>query len=407
MHITKSIFYILFLVAYVQSSQAESCLDVSFDHLDLSSSKIGTEAAFCLDCVIQDSSSNVYQQALTTSRWVPAESCFTASIQHRKSGKQRVCHRGNLKNLRKWTGSICKTPKYIKATAQVFQEVTQCLDIQDPSYFYALINRESRFQITAESHTGASCYGQLTGVAIQEINDKLIPFTAATKEKCDGIVNNWEPLNTTKSGKKTSATICKASSNPYSCLTYSALYYRDLLKQATKEVAQLGLVRVSFKNQNKGKYNLFINTNSFKKYINKYPHLQIDDRQTHSIFQNKKEIAQMIALQAYNGGPSVINLLKTYTNQIKGSIFSKDKEISKKYKTQILKTPVGISSSDFVKTFKQYTSKNSRANHKTENANFVSNVLNDYVSVTGNLSACGALPAKQLLRPQNRFRVSY
>lgn len=399
----KFIFYTFFCMLFFMQgfySQAKTCTEVSFSHLNLSK----TEAGFCSDC---RSKSNL--SSLNTQNWVPALSCFKDSINSKNFTQYTFCPKGNPKNLQKRRATpICKTDKYIESTAQVFREVTQCLGIEDPTYFYALINRESSFQITAESSTGASCYGQLTGVAIADINQNRLPVEVSNLEKCEGLTANWEALNT-RGNSKTNQAICKASSNPYTCLAYSAVYYKHLLNQARNLVKSLSIPRLSFKNKNPKQFFLFKDENHLRNHMRKN-NLQVKDREDISLFKNQEMVAKMLALQSYNGGPGTIKaLFNAYVNQIKSNLWSKNIPARQVFKgRRPPQAPEGMSSSDFINTFRVFTRRYSDGKNRVENSDFVTAILKDYKSVVANdkdkALACGNIPYPKLLNPEARFQ---
>ena len=295
---------------------------------------------------------------------------------------------------------------YIDTTARAFHEVSQCLNIENPSFFFALLNRESRFQITATSQTGASCYGQLTGVAIADINQKLIPAQVKDYKKCQPLNKNFEPL--TNSGRrKTRAAICTSHNNPYSCLFYSGLYYKEAVRQAEKTVSEAGDA-LSVKFKNKSQSFIFQNEREYQKYLakNNLKESQVEKKEPVSLFKDPKTIAQIIALHGYNGGPqSIRNLFTQYSNTIKGRVWSSHHPDRKSYQNAVFSNPYGIPTSDFVHTFSKYIKKNYRVRHAGQTASFFKNILNDFESVTRNNPACGDIPVRKLKRPAGRFKA--
>ena len=289
-------------------------------------------------------------------------------------------------------------------TAQVFYDVTQCLGIKDSEYFFALINRESRFQITAESHTGASCYGQLTGIAIADINQRFLePYKRSDNENCAKVLNHFQDLPTQRTGKysyrKPPVTRCTAHSNPYSCLFYSAIYYKEALKRAEKLVRDMDMILVKVKGQ-KG-YWIFRNQAQYDAYFKGKDKTAIVDEKRISLLQNKKLSAHVIAMTAYNGGPSVEGLFKKYINQIKGRIWHPTHQQSI-LSMLFSKDPWGIPPGDFVDSFSESIREQGRSE---EVVNYAKNVFNDYENISRGLSpACGALPAEKIRNPERQYK---
>ena len=375
------------------------CIEVSFNHLNLSK----TEASFCFNCAVKSTNNNL-QSLQNMSRLVPSLSCFESSIDQGIRGKHTFCSRRDSNSLTTERHTkICNNNEYITKTAEVFHNVSDCLGMKNPEFFFALINRESRFQLTAESKTGASCYGQLTGIAIADINERFIPFKVPSTQKpsCKSITDNWENL-TTNNNRKTRSTICKMSSNPYACLTYSAIYYQQAIQKARNLVDDMDYIKVSLESRPE-KSMMFKDEKSLRKYLRNNPKEKITKKQRLSIFKDKELVSQALALQGYNGGPeSVRNLFKNYVNNIKGFTWS-SKNPGKSYKQQIFRSkPHGISFSDFVKTFSDYNKKYSRLSNRRENASFVKDILKDYKSVTRYNSSCGNVPVKAIY-PENKF----
>ncbi len=383
----------IFTYTPVLSIAQQTCKEVSFNHLQ------STEAGFCFECLTQ----RVTAQPL----FIPTLSCFKQSVSARKTpippSKNTFCENSSLQE---GTSSIpmCASNQYIKTTARVFHEVSQCLNIKDPSFFFALINRESRFQIAAESGTGASCYGQLTGIAITDINKRFLPAKINDPNKCTAITENWEPLSTTAGNRKTDKTICTLHSNPYSCLFYSALYYLHSLEEAKKIVEDLDIVTVRLDSNPKNLL-IFKGKKDFESHRanNQEEFKEIKEIKYISIFQDKKLITQTIALQGYNGGPEMIkNQLKNYANTIKGTLWSEtETSLSRTYKQAIFnKKPYGIPTSDFIETFGKYVE-----NHRSQEAGvFAKKVLQDFYDITKNNPSCGDIP-RNINKPKNQFKA--
>ena len=372
--------------------------EVSFEHLQ-------RESEFCLTCPDPSSQSPSFRAAQKAIASVPTLSCFQSSIRQ-KIKNHNICPNGVQENLeRKTKRPICFSDKYTSDTARVFYDVAKCLGMEKPEYFFALINRESRFQITARSPTGASCYGQLTGVAIADVNIRFLPYPGKDKKSCETINKYFDYMPTTGIRRVDPQTTCAAHSNPYSCLMYSAVYYTQALEKAKKLIDSLDIVIVTIKGKPKERL-IFKTEEEFERHFNKPENSKsnIASLRRISLLQDKETAAQILAFQSYNGGPeSTRNLFKSYIRDIKGFIWGGGSK-SKDYIKQIFsKKPWGIAPGDFLETFSNYTKKG----HRQETVSFPENVLNDYHQVTSGLApSCGNIPYDELTKPPGRFKAS-
>ncbi len=371
-----------------------ACVKVSFEHLQ------ATEGDFCVECLYERNQTQNQREIL-----VPTLSCFKKSISSRNTinDLNTSCQNNRIYNLR---GPMCVSNEYATTTARVFHEISQCLDIKDPSFFFALLNRESRFQITATSGTGASCYGQLTGVAITDINERFIPIKVKNPNKCKSLNENWNQL-TTRGNRKTKSAVCTAHSNPYSCLFYSAVYYQSALKKARKLIKELRVITIKL-HSNPNRILIFQGEREYQKYFTEknINRNNIKEKKFISIFQDEEFVAQTIALKGYNGGPqSVRNLFRQYTNTIKGVLWTKD-NLGSTYRAEIFnKKPFGIPSSDFITTFGQYVRRYYSGRNRYQTASFAKDVLRDFASITKGSPSCGNIPIRQLSNPKRQFRA--
>ena len=386
---------ILLFLNHNISSAEDRCRSVSFDHLYESKSEANT----CLDCEKKDQILPGFNLS------VPANSCFQTSVKH-KLKKHRLCEQGHPP-LEKSTKPICANDSYVSTTAQTFHDVTNCLGIKNPDYLFALFNTESRFQITAMSETGASCYGQLTGIAIADVNQWLPVSVDKESPSCKRILHYWKKLDTatqTYPYKKTEQTLCTAYSNPYSCMFYSTLYYKKGLDVAEKALDDLDLVSVKVKGEDE--IYLYKDKEEYKKRFPEKLKHRIESVKHISLFESKKDIAYMTALASYNGGyGSVSNLLKDYTNDLKSQIWNNKHNLRKDV---FAKKPVGISSAAFLKTFSGYTLKNygAKRGRRQEVGGYIEKVFKDYSEMFSSQN-CGNLAAKQILKTKSEINARF
>lgn len=147
--------------------------------------------------------------------------------------------------------SFCLNKNYIELTSNAFHQMARCFEFDAEGYrqLFALFNHESAFILNKRSHTGASCYGQLTSHAIDLIN-KVIFFRGIKQSfasysaiyddvvrKCPSLADKVAPSEiltlereerTTKAFEgimrdfvKERRHICYGSHDPYFCLFYS------------------------------------------------------------------------------------------------------------------------------------------------------------------------------------------
>ena len=333
---------------------------------------------------------------------LPALSCFQKSISQPITRRHRVCRKG-VPPVQKSRLGPCPSDDYVAKTAQVFYDVTQCLGIQESEYFFALINRESRFQITAQSATGASCYGQLTGIAIADINQRFLPYNS-NDENCAEVFSHFQPLPVKKKGRrytKTSTARCRAYSNPYSCLFYSALYYKKALERAERLVRDMDMILVRVKGQRRPW--VFKDQDQYDEYFKTQDKGQIVSEQRLSLLQNKQLAAHVIAMTAYNGGPSVERGFRHYINQIKSRMWH---PLHQRNIISMIfsKTPWGIPQGDFVDSFTR--SLKAQKAYRSETVGYTKDVFSDYEKISQGIApACGVLPAKKALTPEGQYSI--
>ena len=383
--------------------------EVSFDHLK-------REGSFCPVCDDHSSQGGVLSAPKAIANSVPALRCFQKSVSE-PIQRHTICPNGDESRLKKAKQRICFSAQYMSDTARAFRDVTKCLGLEKPEYFFALINRESRFQITARSRTNASCYGQLTAIAIADVNLMLQRqggFQGKDAQSCSSVSAFFETMQTMpargtgRGYRKPSQTVCAAHSNPYSCLMYSAMYYRHSLRIAERAIDDADIVIVTMKGRPKERL-IFKSRAEFERHFEKPGNSKKDiaEENSLSLLQDKETAAYMLAFQSYNGGyGSARSLFRRYINNIKGRIWGGGGG-SQTYVKQIFsKKPYGITPGDFLETFTKWTANPSdrKRGQRRETRLFPANVLNDYQRVTGGMApACGNIPYRELTRAPRRF----
>lgn len=393
----KFILFLALITFFTHHSDSSRC------HLINLGNDSDTEAKHCANCALPRSAGG-FSKII-----VPKRACFKKAIDSTSIRRHTYCRPPS--KIKKFS-QPCRSSHYVDQTAKVFHNVTKCLNIKRPDYFFALINRESRFQISAQSYSGASCYGQLTGVAMSDINGRDGKFTAKNvrdipksnstteqKRACNKVANNWRSANTNGS-RKTRAGRCALHNNPYTCMMYAGIYYQKGVKSAKRAIRELSTYIVVTKS---GDRYIFPDKKAFDSYLkNPKPYLTKGDIQREkrgNLVKDPEAVAQLIALKNYNGGPHVIELYRSYIDTLKSKIWESR---NSKLISYLFKDPGKIATGDFLENFSKYVRINYKNRpHNKQVATFGGNVLKDFASVsrrTGG-SSCGELPAQKILRP--------
>lgn len=114
----------------------------------------------------------------------------------------------------------CLNEKYHFAAYSGFMNSMHCLGLA-PVELFPLINHESRFQLNIESGTGALGVGQLTGIAIDEVNTRRTLEPLATLDQCARVKSALErPLASENSCQRLLPPLNPARSFLYAGVTY-------------------------------------------------------------------------------------------------------------------------------------------------------------------------------------------
>ena len=292
------------------------------------------------------------------------------------------------------------------------------MGIENPEHFFALINQESRFQITAESHTGASCYGQLTGIAVEDINRRFLSSAIKRMNKneagCENLRENWEKLSAEKRRNskgerywgKTETALCRAHSNPYSCMLYSTVYYQHTLNTARKVIDSMDMILVRVQGENNPM--IFKDEKHYKKYFSTRDRSRIVSEKRISLIQDRELTAQILAFTAYNGGPGAMeSFFTTYIDTVKGRLWHPNSQ-KKMISMLFSKVPWGIPTGDFLDTFTGHMMEKAKEDKndafRVETAKYAKNVLKGYEKIAeGRRPACGNIP-KAILKPEGQYK---
>jgi len=240
------------------------------------------------------------------------------------------------------------------------------------------------------------------------IKGNKIPYEGNQKS-CEPVSRHFQKLPVTKVKKtnrkgrtyyayvKTESALCRLHSNPYSCLFYSAVYYQEALKRASRLVDRMDLVLVKMKD---GKKLIFKDVDHYEGYFSTRDMKQIASTTRISLVQDKALAAQIIAMASYNGGPGKVrSIFRNLMDNVKGRLWH---PTSQKTILSMLfaKIPWGIPNGDFVDVFSDHlTSK-----YRKETGDYAKHVLKAYENISKGLApACGVIPAEDALKPEKQY----
>ena len=265
----------------------------------------------------------------------------------------------------------CLNQDYIAMTAKAFHDVAECLNI-DPALAFPIFLHESRFILNIQSHTGALCYGQITGNAVADFNSFLksnksypnydIPdlMEDNIEKKCPHIWKHFKKVNTiTKANRsviRSDFDQCHMNLNPYTCFFYSFGYMKILYEKAKLAIADLNNVDIAI---------LEDNSWSFVGYSRYSPtSLPVVEKKRIKLFEDEQDLLHILTTIAYNGGLSIIQIhFQDFIERLKTSITNeKNSELQ-----SIILNNNGLPSDFFKKEFSaflqsRYFSKDERRN---------------------------------------------
>ena len=262
----------------------------------------------------------------------------------------------------------CLNEDYIELTARAFNETADCFGFNREAKedIFRLFNHESSFLHNIKSSEGAKCYGQLTGIAIKEINTQIYfrdmkephPYSHIYEDvikKCPNLkskVLNTELTKTREElgGKsydrleeilKKTPISCKLTQDPYACLFYAFYNIRlnilaigDLLNSPSSyPLENQGISQIlieQFHLPIKLNEMLVVTANHLERtlvfkddkevapFLKKPRKENLDsfNAQKVPLFANEKEVLEIFSHWAYNGGISIV----TDTDYMKGFI---------------------------------------------------------------------------------------
>ena len=325
----------------------------------------------------------------------------------------------------------CLNKDYTYLTAKAFNKTADCFgfDKAVKEKIFKLFNHESSFLHNIKSPTGAKCYGQLTPIAIREINKQIyfsdtsspLPYSYIFNEvieKCPGLQSAilnpkiYKPVEQTgrKSMKKFNQTIsklpinCKITQNPYSCLFYAfynikinSAEIENQLKGPTSFFNKTRGVDKEFKNKFflpipldtmigvttiEGKSMIFWDDSEIWRVLKHYPSNRLSHIKQLPLFENEKEVKELFSYWSYNGGISITSIYMTrFLKALKQAIANPCPSHSKtkicQYRFAVQKG-IGLSTEDIKRDFQIYIQNNylleKHANRRKEVISFASNV---------------------------------
>ena len=226
----------------------------------------------------------------------------------------------------------CLNQDYVSMTAKAFHDVAKCLDIA-PELAFPIFLHESRFILNIQSHTGALCYGQITGNAVADFNSFLkshkgypnydIPdlLEKNIENRCPHIWKHFKKVSTIVRENKTITRSdfdqCNINTNPYTCFFYSFAYLKILYEKAKKEVPKVNNTRIVV---------LQNNLMMFLEDLKDFPSaLNTIETKEIKLFADEQDLINILTATSYNGGLSIMQIhFKSFIAKLRTSILTPD-----------------------------------------------------------------------------------
>lgn len=174
----------------------------------------------------------------------------------------------------KYASRPCVNQKYVDVMHSAFVEVNKCLGL-DARLTFPLYMHESQLHLSRRSWTGALCSGQMTSIAVEDVNRSNLS-AYKNNPNCKKVFTHFKGLKTQVIKgryRMLDSARCDITSNPYSCFMYSLLVYK-------KNFTRMKKLRT--------KFNL------------------------NSIFTEPEKVLESVGVWSYNGGYGVIRILELY-----------------------------------------------------------------------------------------------
>ena len=301
----------------------------------------------------------------------------------------------------------CLNRDYTFLTAKAFNKTADCFGFNksDKELIFKLFNHESSFLHNVKSSKSARCYGQLTKIALEEINKQIYfsnsknPFPYSfifdeVIEQCPGLQTavlnpeiyeqrNKKNMKHFESLVAKTAVNCKMTQNPYTCLFYAFYNIKinmvDIEKQlegATSSFGRKNNIPEDFKNtfslpillsemigvtNIEGRNMVFWDDSEIWNVLRNKDMDQIESIRVLPLFSNEDEVKNIFNLWAYNGGISISGYMEDFIRQLKRSIARpcSPQETSKicQYRFAVQEGQ-GIATKDIKKDFQAYILRN-------------------------------------------------
>ncbi len=226
----------------------------------------------------------------------------------------------------------CLSQDYIAMTAKAFHDVAECLDIA-PEMAFPIFLHESRFILNIQSHTGALCYGQITGNAVADFNSFLtnhkgypnydIPdlLEKNIEKRCPDVWKHFKKVSTTTREDKTLIRSdfdqCNMNTNPYTCFFYGFAYLRILYEKANQEITEINNIYSALLEDNSVQ---LLNTSKYSPLS-----LPIIERKKLKLFSKPQDLLNILTVLSYNGGLSIIQIhFNSFMAKLKISIIEEN-----------------------------------------------------------------------------------
>ncbi len=243
----------------------------------------------------------------------PYLSCPEEFVSRRVHLRASGCNKGSV-----YPRKPCLNREYVALTATVFHDVARCLQIPYGLAF-AIFHHESRFVINSQSHTGALCYGQITGAAAADFNSfldekphykdikALLPENILAQ--CPDTWKHFQRVKVLPHAFHRRLHIpaqdkCLLTLNPYTCFFYGFAYIKILLHKSQKAIEEMNNIEVAvYKDQ------IFIFWGEKEKRVTEKKLNHIFQTEKIKIFRNEEALKHLLVIVGYNGGPVLYGVL--------------------------------------------------------------------------------------------------
>lgn len=307
----------------------------------------------------------------------------------------------------------CLSADYIELTARAFNETADCFGFnrEEKESIFRLFNHESSFLHNIKSPSGAKCFGQVTTIIIDDINERIYfrdrkhppPYSHIYDEviaRCESLktkVLNPELIKTWKqAGGKSDAKLkqillktpidCPLTHDIYSCLFY-AFYnikqnvlaiQRRLERPSSYDLKENGVSEKIIRQFHlpiklnemlvveaaEGEVFVFFDDSELVPVMKKQEPERVESFKALKVplFANEKQVREIFSYWAYNGGISIAtDHLKPFVRGIKESISrpcTEDSHLKRCLYRQAIEESRGLPTDDIKRDFRAYIDAN-------------------------------------------------